>query len=63
MSRYEIERDIDGFIERWLERTADFDDLCAGFHRLVCDAALRGAAAQHTDCVGNWTEDGALVYA
>ena len=41
MSRYEIERDIDGFIERWLERTADFEDFVpAG---VIWDAMLHSA--------------------
>jgi len=41
LSRYEIERDIDGFIERWLERTADFEDFVPA--SIVWSAMLHSA--------------------
>lgn len=41
MRKYEVETDIDGFIERWLERTHDFDDFVAA--GAIWDAMLHSA--------------------
>ena len=41
MSKYRIETDIDDFIERWLQRTTDWDDIIPA--TLVWDAMLHSA--------------------
>ena len=61
MSRYEIERDIDGFIERWLERTADFDDFVPA--NIIWEAMLHSAGLQaNRKRVWNMSRISALEY-
>ena len=44
MSKYQIETDIDGFIERYLERTANFDDFVPA--DIIWQAMLHSAGLQ-----------------